>query len=71
MAAVPNIPALAAAAASIKRWLEWEEESLELFHAYAQRYGCPGGANVYLFVLEDALKTRGRTLEQFKAGMSK
>lgn len=68
----PNtIPQLAKAAKVMARWLEWEKETLALFHEYAQRFGTPAGQNVYLFVIRDALKHRGMTLEEFKAGMPK
>lgn len=64
---IPSIAQLAVASRVIARWLAWEEESLELFHQYAQRFCKSPGSNVYLSVLEDALKLRGLTLEQFKS----
>ncbi len=56
---------------AIGRWLKWERDTLELFHEYAQRYGCGPGANVYLFVLRDALARRGLTVERFRASLKK
>jgi hypothetical protein len=48
------------------RWVQWDRGSIELFHAYAQRFNPNGaGSNVLLFALEDALRSRGLTLEQF------
>ena len=47
-------------------WLKWERESLELFHAYAQRFGGKPGSNVFLHVLSHALARQGLTLKQFK-----
>lgn len=47
------------------RWASWQEESLDDFHAYAQMFGCQPGANVFDFVLGDALKPRGLTWDQF------
>lgn len=52
----------------ISRWLDWDKETINDFHAYAQRFGGVPGSNVYTFVLTEALKGRGLTLEQFKAG---
>jgi hypothetical protein len=60
-----SIKYLAESAAEIEQWLSWEKESLELFHAYGQLLGCTPGGNVYMFVLEDALKGRGITMRQF------
>ena len=57
---------LAAALKEAARWADWELESLELFHAYAHRFGSVAGSNVYLFVLKDALRSHGLTIEQFK-----
>lgn len=62
-----SIRALADSARTIAKWLEWERESLEDFHAYAQKFGGKPGANVYEFALRDALVARGLTLEQFRS----
>jgi len=62
-----SIKQLAAAADEISAWLKWDSETLELFQTYAQRFKWrSAGANVYMLVLEDALLSRGVTLEQFK-----
>jgi hypothetical protein len=61
-----NIKELRRVNAQIGRWLKWECDSLTLFHAYAQQFGCGAGANVYMFVLREALKSRGMTLERFR-----
>lgn len=66
-----TVSGLAKAAKAITRWLNFEQETLALFHEYAQRFGCPAGGNVYVFVLKDALKSRRMTLDQFKAGIPK
>lgn len=57
-------------AEEILQWLRWERESLEDFHAYARTFHGTPGSNVFTFVLEDALRQRGLTLEQFRAGSS-
>ena len=49
----------------VLKWLEWERDSIERFHAYAQMFGCAPGRNVYEFVLEDALRHRGYPPTQF------
>lgn len=54
-------------ARDIVSFLTWHRESLELFHEYAQRFGGTPGSDVFLFVLENALRLQGMTLEQFKA----
>lgn len=61
-----NARQLAAALREAANWAEWDRDSLEDFHAYAQRFGCKAGANVYQFVLADALKHRGMTLDQLR-----
>lgn len=49
-------------------WAERESEVLDDFHAYAHMFGGEPGSNVFLFVLEDALRHRnGLTLEEFRA----
>jgi hypothetical protein len=63
-----SIRGLAEASADITRWLTWELESLEDFHRYAQLFGGKPGGNVYTFVLEDALRSQGLTLAQFRDG---
>lgn len=58
---------LAAALRIAANWAEWEAESLDDFHAYAQKFLYPPGGNVFQMVLEDALRYRGLTLDQFRA----
>lgn len=58
---------LHAAARQIADWIEWGGEAISLFHHYAHTYGASPGENVYLFVLEEALRSHGVTLAQFKA----
>lgn len=53
-----NIKELQEALKQIGMWVEWERESLEGYHAYAQLYRCQPGANVFDFVLQDALRYR-------------
>jgi transcriptional regulator with XRE-family HTH domain len=62
-----SIRSLATAARTIAKWLEWDREVIEDFHAYAHRFGGSPGGNVYEFVLREALSNRGLTLEQFRA----
>ena len=50
-------------------WIEWERDSLEDFHKYAQKFGGSPGSNVFDFAFKDALAHRGMTLEQFRAEM--
>lgn len=67
-----NARQLAASLREAANWAEWERDSLEDFHAYAQRFGAPAGGNVFEFVLRDALKFRGLTIDRFRAeGASK
>lgn len=65
MAAV-SIRFLAEALKEAARWAEWDMESLEDFHAYAHMFDGQPGDNVYTFVLRDALRERGLTLQQFR-----
>jgi hypothetical protein len=39
---------------------------IEDFHRYGHVFGASPGANVFTFVLEDALRHRGMTLAQFR-----
>ena len=66
MSAHLNVRQLAAALRTAADWATWERDSLEDFHAYAHRFGCAAGINVYQFVLEDALRHRGLTLDQLR-----
>jgi hypothetical protein len=70
MRGCPTISKLVEASEQTATWLRWEQESLEDFHAYGQRFGQPG-KNVYRLVLEDALRLRGLSLQQLrdKAGL--
>lgn len=61
-----TIKELKQACKEISRWLQWNSETLNDFHAYAQRFGGKPGGNVYTFVLTEALRSRGLTLEQFR-----
>ena len=54
------------AAKEIALWIEWERQMINDFHAYAHRFGGTPGKNVYEFVLRDALRLQGLTLEQFR-----
>jgi hypothetical protein len=62
-----NTKELIAAMKQVQVWLEFEHDSLELFHAYSHRFGATPGTDVFMFVLKDALAHRGMTLEQLKA----
>ena len=48
-------------------WAEWEKETLEDFHAFAQQFGGSPGRNALEFALREALRNHGITLEQFRA----
>lgn len=61
-----TIKELKVALAEISRWLDWDTETINDFHAYAQRFDGKPGSNVYTFVLTEALRGRGLTLEQFR-----
>jgi len=61
-----NLRELLTATKEISRYIEWELETLEDFHRYAHRFGGTPGGNVYKFALEDALLSRGMTLEQLR-----
>ena len=54
------------AAREILRFIEWDRETINDFHSYAQRFGGTPGGNVFEFALRDALRSRGLTLEQFR-----
>ena len=60
-----TIKSLLESAHEISRWLEWESESLDDFHAYYLRFAQPG-ESVYRLVLEDALKFRGIRLDELR-----
>lgn len=57
---------LAQAAKQIAEYIEWDGGMINDFHKYAQHFKCTLGGNVYEFVLRDALRSRGMTLEQFR-----
>jgi hypothetical protein len=61
-----NLRELSDALHQIVTYIDWERESLEDFHGYAHMFHGMPGANVFTFVLEDALRHRGMTLEQFR-----
>lgn len=65
-----SIRQLSQSARELTNWLDWERESLAKFHAYAHKFGCAAGGNVYLFVLRDALAHRGTTPALFEAEVS-
>jgi hypothetical protein len=62
-----SVGELASAVRTAAQFLSWEAQSLADFHNYAQKFGGPPGGNVFEFVLVDALRNRGLTLEQFRA----
>lgn len=47
--------------------LENERATLDDFHAYADKFGDGPNPDAYGFVLSDALRSRGFTLEEFRA----
>lgn len=47
-------------------WMEWEIETIEDFHHFAYEFGACPGSNVFQFVLLDALRHRGVTLEELR-----
>ena len=61
-----NLKQIAEALKEAAKWAEWELESINDFHEYAQRFGGTPGGNVFTYVLRDALRFRGLTLEQFR-----
>lgn len=58
---------LTCAAKQIAEYLELDAECLNDFHAYNHLFAKPPGSNVYLNVLQDALRMRGLTLDRFRA----
>lgn len=62
---------LQSAAAQIAQYLDWSAETINNAHAYCQKFHQGrAGSNVYALILEDALRSRGITLEQFISEMS-
>ena len=61
-----NITELRRALVEIGRFLEWEQDLIDHYHAYARQFGCPAGGNIHKFVLEDALRFRGLSLQRFQ-----
>lgn len=47
-------------------WIESEIETIEDFHHFGHEFGATPGSNVFEFVLLDALRHRGMTLEQLR-----
>jgi hypothetical protein len=66
-----SLKQLQQAAARISQYLDWDMETINETHAYCQRFH-PGraGSNVYALILEDALRSRGITIEQFRSERS-
>jgi hypothetical protein len=62
-----NLKELSQALKELAAYIEWERESIEDFHRYGYMFDATPGSNVFTFVLEDALRHRGITLEQFRA----
>ena len=46
--------------------MEWQQATIDDFHAYAHRFGGTPGGDVYEFVIRDALRLRGTTLEKLR-----
>jgi hypothetical protein len=65
-----NLLELKDALGQLADFIAWERETLEDFHRYAHRFGGRPGSNVFQFALEDALRYRGVTLEQFRTEIS-
>jgi hypothetical protein len=61
-----NIYEIAQAMRQASQFFDWEREFIGDFHEYAQMFGGTPGCNVFEFALEDALKSRGLTLEKFR-----
>lgn len=53
---------------NLAKFAEWTRDSVGDFHRYGHMFGAVPGTNVFTFVLEDALRQRGITLAQFRAG---
>jgi hypothetical protein len=51
--------------------LQNERATLDDFHAYAEKFGEANNPDAYLFVLTDALRLRGLTLEEFRESRKK
>jgi hypothetical protein len=51
----------------VASYIDWESEVIDDAHLYAQRFGASAGSNVFEFVLQDALRYRGETLERMRA----
>ena len=62
-----TIKDVAAALTQASDYFNWEHQYLDDFHRYAHKFGGEPGGNVLHFLLEDALRLRGLTLEQFRA----
>lgn len=62
-----NTRELSEAITELQNWLNWNRDSLGDFHRYAHRFKGTPGSNVFTFVLQDALRYRGLTLEQFQS----
>jgi hypothetical protein len=62
---------LAQALREAARWAEWESEIINDYHEYCQRFRFDPGRNVFELVLIDALRSRGLTLERFRAEHAK
>lgn len=45
-------------ARQIAEWLQWNASLLGDFQEHGRKFGCPPGANVFHFVLEDAKRYR-------------
>ena len=45
--------------------IEMEQDVIDATHEYAQQFGGQPGGNVFRFLLEDALKDKGWTLDDF------
>lgn len=61
-----NLRTIRNALQAVDQLLEWEMDIVEDFHLFAHRFGAQPGSNVYEFVLHNALKFRGLTLEQLR-----
>jgi hypothetical protein len=61
-----NLKELGEALKELAAYIEWERESIEDFHRYGHTFGASPGSNVFTFVLQDALRQRGMTLDQFR-----
>lgn len=64
-----TVKELADATREIAQMLEYEAQTLEEYHAYAQMFELEPGSNIFEQVLADALAHRGSDIGELHAAM--